>query len=148
MTHSGGADRGVAQEDNKVVKQWASRRSSTSSRRITSRSREALVSADFEAGAAVAGQKFYFLKNERCSLEIALIHYAFDTLLKAWLHADHHARFGPCRRARRHRLYAARRRDADLLDRNSDLCLIATAEITLGGMPSRQDHGRGQAAAK
>jgi len=37
---------------------------------------------DFEAGASVAGQKFYFLKNEAVLLELALIQYAMQTLLR------------------------------------------------------------------
>ena len=36
---------------------------------------------DFEAGASVAGQKFYFLKNEAVLLELALIQYAMTTLI-------------------------------------------------------------------
>ena len=37
---------------------------------------------DFEAGASVTGQKFYFLKNEAVLLELALVQYAMGTLLK------------------------------------------------------------------
>ena len=37
---------------------------------------EALDLVDFEAGSAVAGQKFYFLKNEAVLLELALVQYA------------------------------------------------------------------------
>src|SRR5439155_7105920 len=43
---------------------------------------EALDLVDFEAGARVAGQKFYFLQNEAVLLELALVHYAMDTLIK------------------------------------------------------------------
>src|SRR5581483_11431144 len=43
---------------------------------------EALDLADFEAGTRVAGQKFYFLKNEGALLEMALVHYAMQTALK------------------------------------------------------------------
>ena len=43
----------------------------------------ALDLADFEAGTKVAGQKFYFLKNEAALLEIALVQYAMQTLVKA-----------------------------------------------------------------
>ena len=43
---------------------------------------EALDLADFEAGTRVAGQKFYFLKNEGALLEMALVQYAMQTVLK------------------------------------------------------------------
>ena len=36
---------------------------------------------DFEAGAKVAGQKWYYLKNEAVLLELALQRYALDHLL-------------------------------------------------------------------
>ena len=115
----------------------ASRGSSTSSRRTTSPCAEALDLVDFEAGAAVAGQKFYFLKNEAVLLELALVQYAMQTLVADGLHAGHHARPGPRRGARRHRLHAARPEPGDAqvyTVADTDLCLIATAEITLGGM--------------
>jgi seryl-tRNA synthetase len=43
---------------------------------------EKLDLIDFERGAKVAGQKFYYLKNEAVLLEFALINYAFDILTK------------------------------------------------------------------
>src|SRR5437868_4829384 len=43
---------------------------------------EKLDLADFEAGAAVAGQKFYFLKNEAVLLELALVQYAVQALIR------------------------------------------------------------------
>ncbi len=43
---------------------------------------EKLDLVDFEAGASVAGQKFYFLKNEAALLEIALVQYAMHKLLR------------------------------------------------------------------
>ena len=43
---------------------------------------EALDLVDFEAGAAVAGQKFYYLKNEAVLLELALVQYAMQTLIR------------------------------------------------------------------
>src|SRR6266436_102048 len=41
---------------------------------------ESLDLVDFEAGAAVAGQKFYFLKNEAVLLELALSQFAIGVL--------------------------------------------------------------------
>jgi seryl-tRNA synthetase len=98
---------------------------------------ESLDLADFEAGAKVAGQKFYFLKNEAALLELALVQYAVQALVKegftpvitpdlAKVEVLEGIGFIP--------------RDPNPETRqvytvaDSDLCLIATAEITLGGM--------------
>ena len=89
---------------------------------------------DFETGAKVAGQKFYYLKNEAVLLEQALINYALQTLLKEGfvpVMTPDMAReqildgigFNP--RGEETQIYSVA---------NTDLCLIATAEITLGGM--------------
>ena len=43
---------------------------------------EALDLVDFEAGASVTGQKFYFLKNEAALLELALVQYAMQALVR------------------------------------------------------------------
>ena len=97
----------------------------------------ALDLVDFEAGASVAGQKFYYLKNEAALLELALVQYAMQTLVKegytpvitpdvARVEVLEGIGFLP--------------RDPDPEKRqiyslaDTDLCLIATAEITLGGM--------------
>lgn len=102
---------------------------------------EKLDLADFEAGAAVAGQKFYFLKNEAALLELALVQYAMQTLVAkgytpvitpdvARVEVLEGIGFLP--------------RDPDPEKRNvysladTDLCLVATAEITLGGMHKDQ----------
>ena len=98
---------------------------------------EALDLVDFEAGASVAGQKFYFLKNEAALLELALVQYAMQMLVKegytpiltpdlARVEVLEGIGFIP--------------RDPNPETRqvytiaDTDLCLIATAEITLGGM--------------
>jgi seryl-tRNA synthetase len=98
---------------------------------------EALDLVDFEAGAAVTGQKFYFLKNEAVLLELALVQYAMQKLLArgytpiitpdlARVEVLEGIGFMP--------------RDPNPETRqvytiaDTDLCLIATAEITLGGM--------------
>jgi seryl-tRNA synthetase len=98
---------------------------------------EALDLVDFEAGASVAGQKFYFLKNEAVLLELALVQYAMQALLKEGYtpvitpdlaRAEVLEGIGFLPRdpnPETRQVYAI----AD-----SDLCLIATAEITLGGM--------------
>lgn len=95
---------------------------------------EKLDLIDFDAGAKVAGQKFYYLKNEAVLLEQALVCYALNTLRPegfAPIMTPDVAResilegigFNP--RGEETQIYSIA---------NSDLCLIATAEITLGGM--------------
>ena len=97
---------------------------------------EALDLADFEAGTRVAGQKFYFLKNEGALLEIALVQYAIQACVKAGftpvitpdlarVEVLEGIGFQPRDSAETRQVYTV----AD-----TDLCLIATAEITLGGM--------------
>ena len=89
---------------------------------------------DFETAANVSGQKFYYLKNEAVLLEFALIQYALYMLRKegfAPIITPDLARaeildgigFNP--RGAETQIYSIE---------NTDLCLIATAEITLGGM--------------
>ena len=93
--------------------------------------------ADLEAGTKVAGQKFYFLKNEGALLELALVQYATHLLVKKG--------FIPVITpdlARNEVLegigFLPRDPNPDTRQvyavKDTDLCLIATAEITLGGM--------------
>lgn len=97
----------------------------------------ALDLADLDAGAKVAGQKFYFLKNEGALLEIALVQYAMSVLVR-------HG-FTPVITPDLARVevmegtgYMPRNDDPTKREfyqiADTDLCLIATAEITIGGM--------------
>jgi seryl-tRNA synthetase len=95
---------------------------------------EALDLVDFEAGSKVAGQKFYFLKNEAVLLELALIQYAMSVLIREGytpIITPDVARnevlegIGFIPRGPETQIYSLE---------NTDLSLIATAEITLGGM--------------
>jgi seryl-tRNA synthetase len=98
---------------------------------------EALKLADFEAGAAVAGQKFYFLTNEAALLELALVQYAMGKLVREGYTP---AVTPDLARAEVLEGIGFLPRDPDPEKRqvyaiaDSDLCLVATAEITLGGM--------------
>ncbi len=95
---------------------------------------EKLGLLDFEGGAKVSGQKFYFLSGEAVILELALQRFALDLLLEEGF-----------------RIYTtpdlARRRIVDAMAfsprgpetqiysvEGTDLDLIGTAEITLGGL--------------
>ncbi len=89
---------------------------------------------DFETGAKVTGAGFYFLKNDGVLLELALIHYAFDFLsergFNLWLTPD----------LAREKFYLGtgylpQGPEAQTYEiKDSDLGLIATAEVTLAGI--------------
>jgi seryl-tRNA synthetase len=93
---------------------------------------------DFDAGARVAGQKFYYLKNEAVLLEQSLVRYALDILRGegfTLLSTPDVAReeivsgHGFIPRGEESNIYTIE---------GTDLCLIATAEITLGGCHAGQ----------
>jgi seryl-tRNA synthetase len=88
---------------------------------------------DLEAGARVAGHGFYFLKNEAALLELALVQYAAQIARKRGftLHITPDL-------ARVEVLegtgYQPRGNETQIYSiADTDLCLVATAEITLGG---------------
>jgi len=97
---------------------------------------EDLDLVDFEGGAKVAGQKFYYLKNDAVLLEFALITYAVKVLQQEgftpFITPDVARQeilsgtgFNP--RGDSTQIYSIA---------NTDLSLVATAEITLGGLLS------------
>jgi len=125
---------GTTAEDNKVIERWGEPTKFDFPPKDHVALGEALDLVDFEAGASVAGQKFYFLKNEAVLLEMALVQYAMEWLIRAGytpIITPDVARvevlegIGFIPRGPETQIYSI----AD-----SDLCLIATAEITLGGM--------------
>lgn len=94
---------------------------------------EKLDLIDFERGTKVAGSKFYYLKNELVLLEMALIQYAFEITMKHGFspiitpdlaYRDIVAKMGYNPRGESTQVYN--------ID-NSDLSLIGTSEITIGG---------------
>jgi seryl-tRNA synthetase len=93
---------------------------------------------DFDGGAKVAGHGFYFLRNEAVLLELALQRYALDVLMQEG--------FTPTITpdlARNEILqgtgYIPRGPETQIYSiADSDLSLVATAEITLGGLLSGQ----------
>ncbi|WP_435009150.1 serine--tRNA ligase [Tundrisphaera lichenicola] len=95
---------------------------------------KALDLIDFEAGGKVSGTGFYFLKNDAVLLDMALQQFAINKLARRGfipIVTPDLARtsilegigFNP--RGEETQVYSVE---------NSDLCLIGTAEITLGGM--------------
>jgi seryl-tRNA synthetase len=97
---------------------------------------ERLALVDFESGAKVAGQKFYYLKNEAVLLDLALQRFALDLLLEEG--------FVPYQTpdvARRGVVdafaFSPRGPETQIYSlEGTDLDLIGTAEITLGGLYS------------
>jgi len=88
---------------------------------------------DFEAGAKVAGSGFYFLKNEAVLLELALVQFAVEKV-----RAEGFTLYTTPDLARDEVLegigFAPRGNETQIYSiQNSDLSLVATAEITLGG---------------
>jgi seryl-tRNA synthetase len=93
---------------------------------------------DFEAGAKVSGQKWYFLKNEAVLLELALLRMAFDFAIEAGF-----AAFATPDVARKEIVdglaFSPRGSESQIYSiEGTDLDLIGTAEITLGGIHSDQ----------
>jgi len=118
---------------NRQLRTWGTPPSFTFAARDHVQIGQALDLVDFETGARVAGQKFYYLKNQAVILELSLVRYALDTLLKEGftpmitpdmareeIVAGHG--FNP--RGPESNIYPVE---------GTDLCLIATAEFTLGG---------------
>lgn len=93
---------------------------------------------EFEGGARVAGHGFYFLKNEAALLELALQQYAVDFLVREGFtpmvtpdlaRGDVLRGIGFIPRGPETQIYSIE---------NHDLNLVATAEITLGGLYAGQ----------
>ena len=94
---------------------------------------ESLGIIDFEAGTKVAGSKFYFLRGDAVLLELGLVRYALDTLMRHGYEpaitpdlARDEALIGTgfIPRGPETQIYSVE---------DSDLSLVATAEITLAG---------------
>jgi seryl-tRNA synthetase len=93
---------------------------------------------DFEAGARVAGSGFYFLKNDAVMLEMALVQFALTKL-----RSEGFTLFTTPDLARDSVLegigFSPRGNETQIYSiSNSDLSLVATAEITLGGVQKDQ----------
>jgi len=93
---------------------------------------------DFEGGARIAGHGFYFLRNEGALLELALQQYAVETLVAEGFtpvitpdlaRGEILQGIGFIPRGPETQIYSVE---------NNDLNLVATAEITLGGLYADQ----------
>ncbi len=131
---------GTTADANKVIRTWGEPRKFAFKPKDHVALCEALDLCDFEAGTSVAGSKFYFLKNEAVLLELAMIQYAIGKLVaKGWtpvitpdlarVEVLEGIGFQPRDDAATRQVY---------LIQDTDLCLVGTAEITLGGMHRKQ----------
>ncbi len=94
---------------------------------------EKLDLIDFDRATKVSGAKFYYLKNELALLEFALIQYALNTAVKRGF-----TPFSAPDLAKREVLeglgFNPRGESTQVYNiENTDLCLIGTAEIAMGG---------------
>ena len=138
MTHPE-APVGAGEDANRVVKTWGELpKFDFQARSTMSTLMERLDLVDLEAGARVAGHGFYFLKNEAVLLELALVQFALEKL-----RAEGFTLFTTPDLARDDVLsgigFLPRGPEAQIYSiENSDLSLVATAEITLGGSQKDQ----------
>jgi seryl-tRNA synthetase len=137
MTHPE-APIGAGDQDNRVLRTWGQPPRFAFPPKDHVALAEALDLADFEAGSSVAGPKWYFLKNEAVLLEMALVQYAMRTLCQRSFtpvltpdvaRAEVLEGIGFLPRGPESQTYSLA---------GTDLCLVATAEITLGGMHRNQ----------
>lgn len=137
MTHPA-APVGRLAEDNKVVRSWGTKPAFGFKPLDHVALAEKHDLLDLEAGARVAGHGFYFLKNEAVLLEMALVQYAMQKLVAEGftLHTtpdlardDVLEGIGFNPRGPETQIYSIN---------GTDLSLVATAEITLGGTQKDQ----------
>jgi seryl-tRNA synthetase len=125
---------GQTEDANQVIRKWGEPRIFNFTPKDHVELGKDLDLIDFEAGGKVAGSGFYFLKNDAVLLDLALQRYALDKLIAHGftpITTPDLARdsilegigFNP--RGDETQVYAIE---------DSNLCLVGTAEITLGGM--------------
>lgn len=133
MTHPD-APVGLTEEDSVTIREWGQKPVFDFEPQSHVDLMERLDLLDLEAGGKVAGHGFYYLKNEAVLLELALVQFAIEKLVQEGftiyttpdLARDEVLEgigFNP--RGNESQIYSVQ---------DSDLCLVGTAEITLGGM--------------
>ncbi|HEV8001831.1 MAG TPA: serine--tRNA ligase [Planctomycetaceae bacterium] len=128
---------GPGEQANRTVRTWGEKKMFDFKPRDHVELMERLDLVDLEAGTRVAGHGFYFLKNEAVLLELGLVQLALEKLRAAGF-----TLFTTPDLARDDVLqgigFLPRGPEAQIYSiENTDLSLVATAEITLGG--SRKD---------
>ncbi len=125
---------GKDETESKTVREWGTKPQFSFAPKDHVELMTSLDLVDLEAGAKVAGTGFYFLKNEGALLELALVNYAVQKLRKEGFTV-----FSTPDLAREEVLlgtgYMPRGPETQIYSiQGTDLSLVATAEITLGGM--------------
>jgi seryl-tRNA synthetase len=124
---------GAGDQANRTVRTWGEKRAFDFKPRDHVELMEALDLVDLEAGTRVAGHGFYFLKNEAVLLELGLVQLALEKLRVAGFtlfttpdlaRDDVLQGIGFLPRGPEAQIYSIEK---------TDLSLVATAEITLGG---------------
>jgi seryl-tRNA synthetase len=124
---------GAGDQANRTVRTWGEKRAFDFKPRDHVELMEALDLVDLEAGTRVAGHGFYFLKNEAVLLELGLVQLALEKLRAAGFtlfttpdlaRDDVLQGIGFLPRGPEAQIYSIEK---------TDLSLVATAEITLGG---------------
>lgn len=133
MTHPD-APVGKDEAESKTVREWGTKPQFSFAPKDHVDLMTSLDLVDLEAGAKVAGTGFYFLKNEGALLELALVNYAVQKLRK-----EGFTIYSTPDLAREEVLlgtgYMPRGPETQIYSiQGTDLSLVATAEITLGGM--------------
>ncbi|GAB1457789.1 serine--tRNA ligase [Spirochaetota bacterium] len=124
---------GKEDKDNTEVKRWGTPTSFDFEPKDHVQLGQELDIIDFDSGTKVSGTKFYYLKNEGVFLELGLVRYALDMLTKkgftpfitpdvAKTEILEGIGFNP--RGEESNIYSVE---------GEDVCLVGTAEITLGG---------------
>ncbi|MDX9899405.1 MAG: serine--tRNA ligase [Spirochaetia bacterium] len=124
---------GKEDKDNTEVKRWGTPTSFDFEPKDHVQLGQDLDIIDFDSGTKVSGTKFYYLKNEGVFLELGLVRYALDMLTKkgftpfitpdvAKTEILEGIGFNP--RGEESNIYSVE---------GEDVCLVGTAEITLGG---------------
>ena len=126
--------RGPGEDANTTIKTWGSPRAFDFAPKDHVEIGRALDLIDFESGGKVSGQGFYFLKNEGALLDLALQQFAIQKLVREGftpIITPDLARnsilegIGFTPRGHETQIYSVE---------DTDLSLVGTAEITLGGM--------------
>lgn len=133
MTHPE-VPHGATDEENAALKHWGEPSAFSFTPMDHVEIGEKLGLIDWESGAKVTGSKFYFLQRDAVWLELALIRYALGLLEEEGFIV--HTTPDLARREILEGIGFNPRGEATQIYSidNSDLALIATAEITLGGM--------------
>jgi len=133
-----GVPAGDGEKDNKIIREAGKKPEFDFKPKDHLELGEKLGIIDFDSGAKVAGSGFYYLKGDGAMLELALVHYALDLLRKD----KFEVLITPDLAREKFYLgtgYQPKGEEAQTYEiKDSDLGLIATAEVALAGLHADQ----------